>query len=356
MENKLDREISDSILFIGCEYIPPKGGIAVVLENYDKYLFSSFKFIANSKDGTKLRKATVALFAVLKMCCKLIIDKRIKIVHIHTASGISFKRSTYFPKIARIFKKKVILHIHGGNFKQYYKIYPSKIKSELMKCDKIIALTNEWKVFFESEIGLKNVEVVENIVPYPQRQDRKRDKHTHLLYLGLIHEDKGIYDLLEVINNNKQVFRGSLRVHIGGNGEIDNLLSKINQYGIADIVSFEGWVDGKKKIDLLNSVDALILPSYIEGLPMVILEAMSYGLPILSTHVGGIPEVVNDMNGILFTPGDTQDIYRAITQFMLYDAVKRKEMGAVSIKKSEMFFPDAILNKLTRLYQGLLTI
>lgn len=354
MANKLSRHISNSILFLGPDFTPPKGGVAMVLENYDKFIFTTFKSIANSCEGSKLKKITIALLAIFKMCWVLLTDRQIKIVHIHTASGISFKRSTYFAKVARFFKKKVILHIHGGNFKRFYNSSPTKIKSELLKCDKIIALTNDWKDFFEKEVGLGNVTVIENVIPDPQLQEECNNEKTHLLFLGLIHRDKGIYDLLEVINNHKHEFIDNLELHVGGNGEVQNFNSKIDQYELGDIVTYEGWVNGDKKTGLLNSADALILPSYIEGLPMVILEAMSYGLPVLSTPVGGIPEVITAENGILFNPGDKDDIYRAISQFISLDATKRGQMRNEAMKKSEPFRPGSISNKLKMLYQELL--
>lgn len=354
MENKLSQHICNSVLFIGPDYTPPKGGVAMVLENYDKFIFSSFKAIANSCEGSKLRKIKIALLAILKMCWMLLTDKQIKIVHIHTASGISFKRSTYFAKVARFFKKKVILHIHGGNFKRFYNSSPKNIKSELSKCDKIIALTNDWKDFFEEEVGLNNVMVIENVIPEPQLQQKSNNEKTHLLFLGLIHKDKGIYDLIEVINNHKHEFLNNLELHVGGNGEVRNLISTIEEYNLKDIVSYEGWVSGEKKIGLLNSADALILPSYIEGLPMVILEAMSYGLPVLSTPVGGIPEVVTAENGVLFNPGDKNDIHRAISQFISFDATKREQMRIEAMRKAEKFRPDSITNKLKMLYKELL--
>lgn len=354
MENKLSQHICNSVLFIGPDYTPPKGGVAMVLENYDKFIFASFKAIANSCEGSKLRKIKIALLAILKMCWMLLTDKQIKIVHIHTASGISFKRSTYFAKVARFFKKKVILHIHGGNFKRFYNSSPKNIKSELLKCNKIIALTNDWKDFFEKEVGLKNVIVIENVIPVPQLREGYTNEKIHLLFLGLIHKDKGIYDLLDVIKEHKNEFKNQIQVHIGGLGEVERLVSKIKQYDIEDIVKYEGWVAGERKIQLMNLVDALILPSYIEGLPMVILEAMSYGLPILSTPVGGIPEVVTKENGILFNPGERRDIYRAISQFLLLSSNDRNMMGKRAICKAEVFSPKYISNKLKLLYQDLL--
>ena len=78
---------------------------------------------------------------------------------------------------------------------------------------------------------------------------------------------------------------------------------------ISDIAVFEGWVTGDKKIEYLNWADIYILPSYNEGLPIAILEAMSYSHPIISTPVGGIPEVVKDhQNGILVEPGNLEQI------------------------------------------------
>ena len=131
-----------------------------------------------------------------------------------------------------------------------------------------------------------------------------------LLFLGLLGKNKGIYDLLECIRDHKVEFQGKLKLYIGGNGEIEHVKQLIKEYGIADIVIFEGWVSGDKKIELLNKSDAYILPSYKEGLPISILEAMSYGMPIISTPVGGIPEIVsNGENGYLVEPGNKEDIY-----------------------------------------------
>lgn len=128
----------------------------------------------------------------------------------------------------------------------------------------------------------------------------------------------------------------------------------ISKYGLNDIVSFEGWVSGDKKINLLNKVDAYILPSYHEGLPISILEAMSYSLPIISTNVGGIPEILkNGENGFIITPGDKDAIYRAILELMNNEKL-RMDMGKASYSKVQEHMPGFVERQLNDLYRSLL--
>ena len=77
-------------------------------------------------------------------------------------------------------------------------------------------------------------------------------------------------------------------------------------------------------------------------------------MPIISTTVGGIPEVVNNSNGVLVTPGNDEDIYKAIRKYVdHYDLIE--EHGASSFKKVETYMPDYVLNHLKRIYEGLLS-
>ena len=94
-------------------------------------------------------------------------------------------------------------------------------------------------------------------------------------------------------------------------------------------VKFEGWVGGEKKIHLLNWADVYILPSFNEGLTISILEALSYNCPIISTPVGGIPEVVTEDNGILVEPGNTKQIAEAIHNYVEHPEIV-KSHGAIS--------------------------
>lgn len=103
-----------------------------------------------------------------------------------------------------------------------------------------------------------------------------------LLFLG---HNKGIYDLIDVIALHKKEFHGRQKLRVGGNREVDKVNILIKEKKISDIVSYVGWVSGGRKVELLDVSDAYILPSYKEGLTISILEAMSYGLPMISTKV-----------------------------------------------------------------------
>lgn len=113
----LTRKISGHILTIGCEYRHPKGGVAQVMYNYEKYVFPVFNCIVNSGGTNNVAKLLKAISGYLLMAIHLTTDSHLRIVHIHTSSYNSFKRSAYFVRLAKAFGRKVVLHIHGGDFK-----------------------------------------------------------------------------------------------------------------------------------------------------------------------------------------------------------------------------------------------
>lgn len=349
MVNKT-RGWSDSVLTIGCAYKNPKGGIAQVLKSYDAYVFDRFKFVANSCNGNKFRKLMIAVAACLKCVGILACDRKVRIVHIHTASYVSFRRSAWFVRIAKLFGKRVVMHIHGGGFKHYYETQPRFVQRVLNRCDCIIVLSESWASFIKEITICPDVRVLENIIDDPTLLKCPKDtSHFHLLFLGLITRQKGIFDLLDMLADHRAEFEGRLCLHVGGNGEVETLKNKINEYGLTDIVKYEGWVSGDRKIELFNIVNAYILPSYVEGLPISILESMSYGLPVLSTPVGGIPEVVSEDTGILFNAGDKNGMYAAIKSVMT-DKAKCERMGRAAKERCTPYLPDRVRQSLMRIY------
>lgn len=195
--------------------------------------------------------------------------------------------------------------MHGGAFKEFALKHRTIVNNTLRKCDTVIVLSDSWKEFFINELGCKNVIVIKNPIEHPIYKSVPKKTACVLLFLGLLCKEKGIYDLLEVISENKKAYGGNLIFRFAGNGNVVDVLNTIKRLKIDDIVFYEGWVSGKEKIKLLNEADVYILPSYYEGLPISILESMSYHLPIISTNVGGIPEIVKDgVNGFIIEPGN----------------------------------------------------
>ena len=163
-----------------------------------------------------------------------------------------------------------------------------------------------------------------------------------------------MFELFVVVFFYFVLFDGNFFVYLGGDGDVEQVLTKIKEYGLDKIVEYVGWVTGNKKIKLLNNADVYILPSYSEGLPISILEAMSYKMPIIATNVGGIPEIVlNSQNGYLITPGDQQALKDSIDKMLLSD-IRRKEMGEISYQLSKAHFPNEIEKNLNSIYEDLL--
>lgn len=351
----ISKDISKSILTIGCEYKSPKGGIAQIIYTYKQYLFSDFRCVVNSGGNNKLVKLYHFIFAYIHTFYLLLFDKTIRIIHIHTASNISFYRSSFWVTLAKMFNRKVILHIHGGGFKDYYKTNPKWIQSVLDKCDCIIALSKTWGLYFTNELHYKNVCVVKNVIPNPIKKDIKKDDHRlHLLFLGLITEEKGIFDFLQMIAHHKEHLCDKIMLHIGGNGKIEELNRLIDFLQLKTCVEYEGFVAGEEKVNLLNIADVFVLPSYIEGLPISILEAMSYSMPILSTSVGGIPEIVsNAQNGYLFTPGDETAMYSALMS-LISNPQYVQQMGQCSRNIVKEYLPDNVELQLEKVYKDLM--
>ncbi len=348
--------LGDRILTIGCAYKNPKGGIAQVLKSYDTYIFDRFRFVANSDGkGGKLRKLFTAAIALVKTVWQLVFDRKIAIVHIHTSSYRSFDRSAWFVRVAKLFGKKVVLHIHSGRFKNYYATRPRFVSRVLNHCDCIIVLSESWRAFVQGVTECQNIRILENIIDEPIRLETDRNEQVFkLLFLGLITRQKGIFDLLEMLSEHREEFEGRLRLYVGGNGEVDILNRMIEELHLQEIVEYDGWVSGDKKIELFNLVDAYILPSYAEGLPVSIMEAMSYGLPVLSTPVGGIPEVVSSDNGVLFPSGNKDEMYAAVRSVMT-DHDRRVAMGEHAKKVCRSYLPDAVRKKLIDIYAEILS-
>ena len=359
MERKyINKELSSQVLFLGVSK-KTKGGMTAVLVSYDKYI-ENMRFIPTWKLGNKLVKSWYALQALVRTWFLLTFGKRIKIVHIHGAANASFDRCKMFIRLAKKYGKKVILHEHAADFVEYYHGAEDKkgITDTLKMCDALIVLSQSWKEYFSS-IGMAKdkIHVLNNIVSPPEIAP---DKHTadgklHLMYMGEISKRKGGFDLLKAIVDNKEYFADKLLLRMGGNEVDGDIKAYIRENGLESFVTYEGWIAGQKKIECLNWEDVYILPSYNEGLPIAILEAMAYSHPIISTPVGGIPEIIKSgENGILVKPGDTKGIAGAIKFYIENcDAIKKQGNNAFNVVQD--FFPEKVFGDLKALYLKMLS-
>lgn len=354
----IDKSISDRVLTVGERYWDPvHGGIVSVLKAY-RESFETFPFIASSGRLNWAHKLWYDLGGLFALGWRLLWDRKIRIVHIHTAAGRSFDKHAYYAWLARLMGRKVILHSHASRVKVWYEglseRHQRRVRRMLSKLDRLIVLSSSWRDFFVS-IGMspEKVDIVNNITEPAglEKAAREPGEPVQLLFLGEIGPRKGVFDLLQAMALLQGAAPGKARLEIGGNKNEAALEEAIRTQGLVDCVHFNGFVTGELKTELLSRADVFVLPSYHEGLPVSILEAMSYGCAIISTPVGGIPEVVRE-NGILVRPGDVEGIAAAIAR--CEDESVCRRMGLSSLEIVKDYYPEAVMAHLKQIYESLL--
>lgn len=361
----ISNRLSQQVLMSGVKYKDNHpGGISAVVQYWSEYI-DGIRYFPMFKEGSRISKINIFACSYVRMFLTLLFDKRVKIVHVHTAAGTDFKRSTKIINLAKKFGKKVILHSHASQFKIFYAEVSNEQKKNILqtlrKADKLIVLSESWKEWFE-KIGVESYKIIilHNITAYPKFLPVDKNiqididkRPVRFLFMGEMGKRKGVFDIIRGLAKHKEEIKDKIELRIGGNKMEEQLRNAIAEGGLSDFVKFEGWVSGEKKIELLNWADVYILPSFNEGLPISILEAMSYKKPIISTPVGGIPEVVDKTNGILVTPGNDEEIFSAMKYYVDYKADITKH-GEESYKKAETYLPDYVLNHLKRIYESLI--
>lgn len=311
-----EKNIFDQVLTIGPDIKAP-GGIAAVINSYRPILKPFHYRCTNSQRGT-----IAGMLPLLKVLVCLPFDRMRgrKILHIHSASGKSFVRKSLIITIGKWLGFKIVLHCHGGNFPSFFqKMGLRKAATLINKCDAIIALTPKWKEYFESTFKHPLVIVVANYVQRFPNSPFNIDKDPlRLLFLGVINQEKGLFDLLKVVADNKQKWEGRLLLTICGIGpDIDKMKEYVQNENLTNLVEYRGYVSGQEKIDTICNCDVVVLPSYLEAQPVCILEGMSAGKGIISTNVGGIPDMVkNGENGQLIEPGNLHELAQAIDNYI----------------------------------------
>lgn len=340
-----------------------KGGIAAVISGYyGSRLEKDYKmiYVESYKDGGKLTKLLKGIQGYIKFIKILLVDKP-DLVHIHSSFGPSFYRKLPFIYMASWAKKPIINHIHGADFDEFYTNSSEKKKRQIKKvygkCKILVALSEEWKQRLEKIVPKEKIMVVENysVLHEDALKERcLRQSNHEVLFLGELGRRKGCYDIPSVIEDVAKDIPDVKFILAGAGSAQDETAIKqlIKEKGIEQNVEFPGWVRGNQKDKLLREADVFYLPSYNEGMPMSILDAMGYGLPIVSTNVGGIPKIVHDdENGFCFEPGNVMEMGKGIENLLenkrleasisSFEIVKRGYSLEQHIKKLEKCYKKA---------------
>ena len=264
-------------------------------------------------------------------------------------------------KIAYNFKLPIVLHIHGGNFIKERK-RPRYIKHLLEKifswAKAVIVLSEKEKTIIEEDFKLKNIQSLPNCISLSEARQYKKSfnkKHSlSILYLGRIEKNKGIDYILEAAKKIKSE-NIPFMLHFAGKEENLGEYIPLFQKELGDNFTYHGIVYGKEKTELLKECDIFILPSFYEGLPMSLLEAMSFGLIPIVTPVGSIPTVVqNQENGIYIKVKDYDSIINAIKILNTNNDLNKKLSENTKNTILNKFNDVEYINTLNNIYKNIL--
>lgn len=332
-----------------------KGGVATVIKNYREGLLNKdidTKYLETI--FTKKNYINIIFFPIIIIKFLIMIRDR-KIIHIHMASYGSFMRKSILINIAYFFKKNIVIHVHGAEFHIFYEKSNDKYKKYISKTlDKarfIIALSDEWKIRL-SKITKASIVVMYNSVNVPEKNIYTGEGN-NITFIGRMDERKGVYDLLDVAKEIGKL-HSNIKILLCGDGDVEKVRKIVKSNEITN-VEVLGWINKQKKEEVLRTAIINILPSYNEGMPMSILEAMSFGVPTIATNVGGIPEViVNNENGFLIIPGDKESMLREIDK-LITEADVRKRISRKSYETvNEKFNFSIQMVNLIKLYKEII--
>jgi glycosyltransferase involved in cell wall biosynthesis len=352
-----------NVKIIGPSVDRTRGGMATVIQgfidsNAENYGYRVEHYTSHVEGGS-VEKLTV----FFKCFFKLLFAGNVSLVHIHTACDASFYRKAILALVCRLKGIPVVMHIHGADFDSFYlnanTITQGFIRSSLKHCNRVIVLSAYWQKFFEENLALDNVVVLFNAVNHTVFSEGITTPRNinSFLFLGRLGERKGIYDLVKAIDvlvnqqDNKQ-----LKFYLAGDGEVEEVRELVTKLNLLNQVEILGWVGDKQKLDVLLKADTVVLPSYNEGLPVALLEAMAAGKVILSTPVGGIPDLVSEgSNGFLIAPGDVDALVVKI-KHIYQNPAEMMVIAKNNIEKITSQYSSTQINQqLYNLYDQILT-
>lgn len=337
-----------------------KGGITTVLNGYkSNYVYNhsdyKIKYYSSCVTGNKLKKLLYSVWQLIVFFI-LFVFNRYSIVHIHVAFGASFIRKSYYASISRLFNAKIIFHIHGADWDSFYtnasRNKQQKIIHVYNKVSKLIVLSEEWKELLVKNGVKTSIEIVRNFVSINEKDIvRKATDTFNITYIGEYCDRKGCFNIPKILEK----LNCNYIMNFAGFGDNEQLEKVIKTYNLSSKCINYGFVDYEHKIELLSKTDLFLFPSYKEGVPMVLLEAMSFSIPCVSTYVGGIPSIISTQlgNGVLFNPEDFNGMATQINK--LYQDKKYYSEISINCKKvSSLFSIDSAVNLVLKIYDSIL--
>lgn len=349
------------IIFVG-NYPPPFSGQSIafktLVDGYGKQFKNYYVINTIEKPGKRdsISRILDYVSVIFKLMFLLIFKKTEVVYHIVSSHKKGFIRDFVVINLSNLFRKKIILHSHNGNYDQFYEHSSKRMQKCIFKtinhASKIVLLSKKLRHTFSFIKNNDKFVFINNGLPIdrPTHLLKRTENNISVLYLSNLIESKGFLDVLEsMIILKRMNLLSSFHFHFAGDfmlnpsqdksyttiEEAKNLFfNLIKENDLSNNVTYHGIVQGEKKNALLENADVFLLPSYynVEAQPLTIIEAIAFGCAIFSTNYRGISEMlIDDYNGKYVKSENPTDI-----AFKLKD-LTRKQIKGYSKNSIDLF-------------------
>lgn len=332
---------------------PPYYGVTLcnqnILEgNLSKYFCLDPIAINTSFDLTNIKKKSpkkgvIFLKVFLKVLKKLINNKYNLCYFSLTPTGIGFYKDLFFVLPLKVFRIKTLYHLHGKGISTRKSFIDRILYKWCFKNTKVILMSRSLLYDLRRYVTEQSIYVVSNGIKNSLSTDefkkvcdnRATKKVVTLLFLSNMIRSKGVFTALEAAKILKERGLKFRLCFVGGWGDIreNEFHSLMEKLGLRNTVIYLGFKDGEEKNKALKEADIFVYPTYNDTFPLVLLEAMEFGLPVVSTDEGAIPEIIeNGVNGFIIPRKDYQGLADELEK-LIRDPSLRMEMGRVGREK-----------------------
>jgi glycosyltransferase involved in cell wall biosynthesis len=350
------------VVMVGTSLDAP-GGMSAVVKIYKACgFFEEWNVVyLNTYERPRFTTQMRVMARALNIFLGLLMSRAVSLLHVHSASRGSFWRKSLFCALARVFQVPYVFHLHSGEFS----VFAEKecgpfarwwIRSTLASAHSVIALTSSWRNALEAIVPNARIIVLGNPTYVPEKLAPLKNEPFHVVFLGRLREKKGVFDLIKAVPN-VLIHLPKVKFTLAGDGDLESVEELAQELGVRDSVRLPGWIEGESKDILLASADVLVLPSYYEGLPICLLEAMSIGVPIVATNVGGIPELLeNGKCGFIVSPGDVGALASSLVCALSDRGTAEQMRTRAFMRAVDTYSSQAIIDQLVKIYKEAVTI
>ena len=326
------------------------GGISSVIKRYEKMnIWKKYhcKWLETQVNKGIALKLWYMIKAYITM---LFVVPRYDIIHFHTVPGRSITMQMPVFLYSLLWRKKAIIHIHVGNQLLGHK-NDRMFKYVLNKATKVIVLANVLKDLMKEHYNI-DADVLYNPIEEQEISDISKIEKS-IFFAAYLTLNKGYDTLLRAFKEVAEK-HPDWKLVLAGSGETEKAKKLISELGIGNNVEQHLWLNKERMHEFYSKVSIYCIASEQEGFPMSFLEAGSYGIPIVTTPVGGLVDVIdNEKNCMVFDYGNHKMLAEQICKLIENESLRNEISKNITLIIKEKFSVSAIDNEIQELYKNL---